>query len=118
MEWTGLAGGYRYDGGGGHEYDGGAWPPDEAPTRGGGYKYSEEALPPDEAPTAGGGYGYGGYPYGGGGGMDMVEKHYHPINHWLEVESIDKEDSDTREDMTVDVEVVEREHDGVVLVRH
>jgi hypothetical protein len=34
------------------------------------------------------------------------------------VESIDKEDSDTREDMTVDVEVVEREHDGVVLVRH
>jgi hypothetical protein len=36
----------------------------------------------------------------------------------VEVESIDKEDSDMREDMTVDIEVVEREYEGMVLVRH
>jgi hypothetical protein len=31
---------------------------------------------------------------------------------------MDKEDSDMREDMTVEVEVIEREHEGVVLVSH
>jgi hypothetical protein len=31
---------------------------------------------------------------------------------------MDREDSGMREDMTVEVEVVEREHEGVVLMRH
>jgi hypothetical protein len=31
---------------------------------------------------------------------------------------MDREDSDMREDMTVEVEVIEREPDGVVLARH
>jgi hypothetical protein len=34
------------------------------------------------------------------------------------VEDMDKEDSSIGEDMTIEVEVVEREHEGVVLVRH
>jgi hypothetical protein len=69
------------------------------------------------------------------GGMNMMEEHYHPMNHWveeedmdmveerpsnhrLEVEGIDREDSDMGKDMTVEMEVVEREHEGMVLVRH
>jgi hypothetical protein len=47
-------------------------------------------------------------------GIDMVEAH--PSNHRPKVEGvegIDREDSDM-----VEVEVVEREHEGVVLVRH
>jgi hypothetical protein len=31
---------------------------------------------------------------------------------------MDKEDSSIGEDMTIEVEVVEREHESVVLVRH
>jgi hypothetical protein len=31
---------------------------------------------------------------------------------------MDKEDSDIGEDMKIEVDVVEREHEGVVLVRH
>jgi hypothetical protein len=107
-EWTGWGGGYGFDGGGEYEHGGGAWPPDEALTGGGGYEYGEEALSPDEAPVGGGGYGYGGYAYGGGGGMDMVAKHYHPMNHRPEVEDIDREDSDIGENMTVEMEVVQR----------
>jgi hypothetical protein len=118
LEWTGWGGGYGYEKGGGYEYGEGAWPPDEPPARGGGYEYGGEALPPVEAPTEGGGYVYGGYPYGESGGMDMVKEHYHPMNHPLEVEGIDREDSDMEEDMTVKVEVVEREHEGMVLARH
>jgi hypothetical protein len=34
------------------------------------------------------------------------------------VEGIDREDIDMMEDMTVEVEVIEREHESVVLVRH
>jgi hypothetical protein len=34
------------------------------------------------------------------------------------VEDMDKEDSSIGEDMTIEVEVVEREHESVVLVRH
>jgi hypothetical protein len=34
------------------------------------------------------------------------------------VEGIDREDSDMGEDMTVEMNVVEREHEGVVLVMH
>jgi hypothetical protein len=76
-------------------------------------------------------------------GMNMVEGHYHLTNHRLEVEntymvgihmvdmveerpsnhrpvveSINREDSDMGEDTTVEVDVVEREHEGVVLARH
>jgi hypothetical protein len=47
--------------------------------------------------------------------MDMVER---LSNHRPEVEGIDREDTDMGEDMTVEVDVVEREHEGVVLVRH
>jgi hypothetical protein len=36
----------------------------------------------------------------------------------VEVESIDQEDSDLREDLTVDIEMVEREYECMVLVRH
>jgi hypothetical protein len=48
--------------------------------------------------------------------MDMVE--VRPSNHRLEVEGMDRVDSDIGENMTVEVEVVEREHEGMVLVRH
>jgi hypothetical protein len=51
-------------------------------------------------------------------GMDTVEEHYHPMNHRPEVEGMDREDSGMGEDMTVEVEVVGRELEGVVLVRH
>jgi hypothetical protein len=50
--------------------------------------------------------------------MDMVKEHYHLTNHRPEMEGIDREDSDIGEDMMVEMEVVEREHEGVVLVRH
>jgi hypothetical protein len=64
-------------------------------------------------------------------GMDTVEEHYHLMNHRPEVEGMDtveeqyhlmnhRPDVDgmDRKDMTVEVEVVEREPEGVVLVRH
>jgi hypothetical protein len=50
--------------------------------------------------------------------IDMVDEHYHPMNHRLEVEGIDREDSSMRKDMMVEVEVVGREPEGVVLARH
>jgi hypothetical protein len=50
--------------------------------------------------------------------MDMVGEYYHPMNHRPQVEGMYREDSGMGEDMTVEVEVVEREHDGVVLARH
>jgi hypothetical protein len=67
-------------------------------------------------------------------GMNIVDEHYHLMNHQLEVEDMDMvgtdmteecssnhrsevEDMD-REDMTVEANVVEREHQSVVLVRH
>jgi hypothetical protein len=52
------------------------------------------------------------------GDMDMVEEYYHLMNHRSYVESMDREDSCMGEDITVEVEVVEREHEGVVLTRH
>jgi hypothetical protein len=51
-------------------------------------------------------------------GMDMVEENYHPMNDRPEVKGIDREDSDMGEDMMVEVEMVESEHEGVMLVRH
>jgi hypothetical protein len=66
-------------------------------------------------------------------GMDMVEER--SSNHWPEdestdmvedrpskerpeVEGIDMEDVDMVEDMAVEVKVVEKVHEGMVLVRH
>jgi hypothetical protein len=49
-------------------------------------------------------------------GIDMVEERL--SNHRLEVVGMDKGDSDMGEDMTVEVEVVGREHECVVLARH
>jgi hypothetical protein len=46
--------------------------------------------------------------------IDMMEER--SLNHRSEVEGIDREDIDTVENMMV--EVVEREHEDVVLVRH
>jgi hypothetical protein len=52
------------------------------------------------------------------GVMDTVEEHYHPMNHRSEAEGMDREDSGMGKDMTVEVEVVERDHDGVLLARY
>jgi hypothetical protein len=66
-------------------------------------------------------------------GMDMVEEY--PLNHWTEdkgmdmveerpskerpeVEGMNMEDIVMVEDMTAEVEVVEREYEGVMLTRH
>jgi hypothetical protein len=66
-------------------------------------------------------------------GMDMVEEC--PLNHWTEdngmdmveerpskerpeVEGMNMEDIIMVEDMTAEVEVVEREYEGVMLMRH
>jgi hypothetical protein len=51
-------------------------------------------------------------------GMDTVEEHFHSMNHRPEVEGIDTVDTGMGEDRTAEMEVVEREPDGVVLVRH
>jgi hypothetical protein len=45
--------------------------------------------------------------------MKMVEQR--PSNHRSEVEDMNREENDIGEDMTVEVEVVEREHRNVVL---
>jgi hypothetical protein len=47
-----------------------------------------------------------------------VEENYHSMNHWPEVEGMDREDSGMVEDMIVEMEVVGREPEGVVLARH
>jgi hypothetical protein len=52
------------------------------------------------------------------GVMDMVEEHYHPMNHRSEAEGMDREDSVMGKDMTVEVEVVERDHEDVLLARY
>jgi hypothetical protein len=51
-------------------------------------------------------------------GMDMVEEHFHPMNHRSEVESMDTADTAMWEDRATELEVVEREPEGVVLVRY
>jgi hypothetical protein len=62
--------------------------------------------------AGGGEYEYGVYPYGGGGDIDTVEEHYHLMNHRPKVDGM------YREDMMVEVEMVERELECVVLARH
>jgi hypothetical protein len=51
-------------------------------------------------------------------GMYMVEEHFHPMNHRPEVEGMDMVDIGMGEDRAAELEVVEREPKGVVLVRH
>jgi hypothetical protein len=51
-------------------------------------------------------------------GMDMVEEHFHLMNHWPKVEGMDTVDTGMGEEREVELEVVEREPEGVVLVRH
>jgi hypothetical protein len=51
-------------------------------------------------------------------GMHTVEEHFHPMNYRPEVEGMDTVDNDMWEDRAVELEVVEREPDGVMLVRH
>jgi hypothetical protein len=51
-------------------------------------------------------------------GMDTVEKHFHPMNHRLEVEGMDTVHTGIGEDRAAELEVVERESEGVVLARH
>jgi hypothetical protein len=51
-------------------------------------------------------------------GMDTVYEHFHSMNHQLEVEDMDTVDTNMREDRAAELEVVEREPNGVVLVRH
>jgi hypothetical protein len=50
--------------------------------------------------------------------MNTVDEYYHPMNHRPNVEGMDREDSGMREDMAVEMEVVERESEGMVLMRH
>jgi hypothetical protein len=50
--------------------------------------------------------------------IDTVEDHYHSMNHRPEVEGMDREDSGMGDDMMVEVEVVGREPEDMVLVRH
>jgi hypothetical protein len=50
-------------------------------------------------------------------GMNTVEEHEHPMNHRSEVEGMDREDNGMR-GMMVEVKMVERECEDVVLVRY
>jgi hypothetical protein len=49
---------------------------------------------------------------------DMVDEHFHPMNHRPEVEGMDMVDTDMREYRAVELEVVKREPEGVVLAGH
>jgi hypothetical protein len=51
-------------------------------------------------------------------GMDTVEEHFHPMNHRPKVEGINMVDTGLGEDRAAELEVVEREPEGMVLARH
>jgi hypothetical protein len=51
-------------------------------------------------------------------GMDTVEVYFHPMNHRLGVEGMDMVDTGMGEDIAAEMELVEREPEGMVLVRH
>jgi hypothetical protein len=51
-------------------------------------------------------------------GMDTVDEHFHSMNHWPEVDGMDTVDNGMWEDRTAELEVVEREFEGVMLARH
>jgi hypothetical protein len=50
--------------------------------------------------------------------MNTVEEYFHPMNHRSEVESMNMVDTGMGEDRAAELEVVERELEGVVLTRH
>jgi hypothetical protein len=51
-------------------------------------------------------------------GMDTVEEYFHPMNYQPEMEGMYTVDSGMGEDRMTELEVVERESEGMVLVRH
>jgi hypothetical protein len=51
-------------------------------------------------------------------GMDTVDEHFHLMNHRPKVEGIDTMDTGMWEDRAAELEVIEREPEGVVLTRH
>jgi hypothetical protein len=51
-------------------------------------------------------------------GMYTVEEHFHPMNHRSEVEGMNTVDTGMGEDRAAELEVVEREPEDAVLVRH
>jgi hypothetical protein len=51
-------------------------------------------------------------------GTDTVEKHFHLMNHRPDVEGMDTVDTGMGKDRAVELEVVEREPEGMVLVSH
>jgi hypothetical protein len=51
-------------------------------------------------------------------GMDMVEEHFHLMNHRPNVEGMDMMDTGMGEDRAAELEVIEREPEGMVLARH
>jgi hypothetical protein len=51
-------------------------------------------------------------------GIDTVEENFHPINHRPEVEGMDTMDTGIGEDRAAELEVVERESEGTVLLSH
>jgi hypothetical protein len=51
-------------------------------------------------------------------GMDTVNEHFHLMNQRPEVEGMNTVDTSMGEDRAAELEVVEREPEGVVLVRH
>jgi hypothetical protein len=113
LDRTGWGGGYGYAGGGGYVYGWGAGPPDEPPVGEEGMNMvevegtdmvDEHFHPMNHRPEV--------------EGMDAVEEHFHPMNHQPEVEDMDMVDIGMREDRAAELEVVERETEGGVLVRH
>jgi hypothetical protein len=51
-------------------------------------------------------------------GMNTVEEHFYPMNHRPEVKDMNTVDTGMRKDRATKLEVVERELEDVVLVRH
>jgi hypothetical protein len=48
-------------------------------------------------------------------GMNTMEEHFHSMNHRLEVDGMDTVDTGMGEDRAAELEVVERETEGVML---
>jgi hypothetical protein len=48
---------------------------------------------------------------------DTTEEHEHPMNHRPKVEGINREDNEMKKNMMMELKVVERERDGMVLTR-
>jgi hypothetical protein len=51
-------------------------------------------------------------------GMNTVKDHFHPMNHRPEVDGIDTVHTGMGEDRVAELEVVERELEGIVLAKH